>query len=45
MRGMYWACVAALLMGLGIVTFVNWVSRPAEKTEPVFSTEETAYKD
>ncbi len=40
MKGMYWAWVAALLMGLGIVTFVNLVSRPTERSEPVFSTEE-----
>ncbi len=41
MKGMYWAWVAALLMGLGIVTFVNLVSRPTEKNEPVFATEKT----
>ncbi len=40
MKGMYWAWVAALLMGLGIVTFVNAVSQ-SQKTAPVFATEET----
>ncbi len=40
MKGMYWAWVAALLMGLGIVTFVNAVSQP-QKTAPVFATKET----
>ncbi len=38
---MYWAWVAALLMGLGIVTFTNLVSSQ-DRTEPVFATEETA---
>ncbi len=42
MKGMYWAWVAALLMGLGIVTFVNWTSQPQEELEPVFGPEESS---
>ncbi len=36
---MYWVWVAALVMGLGIVTFVDVVSRQPE-AEPVFATTE-----